>query len=277
MAVLRAAPGDVPPVPDGVGLAVLPAFHLCGGAPEGPEDAEAAAEAWSTAVATLRELARAGRCEVVTSLVEARGDGVRHHTVVAVPAEGEPVLHRVTHLGRHAAWATTGPGHGRPVRRPWGRMALLAGEELEPFEPSRVLALLDADVLAVPAAVDWPWPVPFVGSAVPLGPELQAPDPVFAHPARLRAGDSHVWLAMANALPAGRRRGTPGGIFGPDHVRVPRAEALAEHGGWTVLTCATRGPDELGEVCEDKPQLLRRRTDVLAEALLSRGPSPGQA
>lgn len=268
-AVLRAAPGEVPPVPGGVGLAVLPAFHLCGGAPEGRETADVAARAWPTAMATLRELARTSRCEVVTSLVEVGRDDVRHHTVVAVPPDGEPVRHRVTHLGRHAAWATPGEGHGRPVRRPWGRLALLAGEELEPFEPSRVLALLEADVLAVPAAVDWPWPVPFAGSVVPLGADLQAPDPSFAHPARLRAGDSHVWVALANAVPARQGPGTPGGIFAPDHVRVPRVEVLAEASGWAVLSCPTRGPDELGQVCEDKPQLVRRRTDVLAGALIT--------
>lgn len=268
-AVLRAGPGEVPPVPDGVGLAVLPAFHLCGGPPDGREAAEEAAHAWPAAMTTLHEIARTSRCEVVTSLVEPGEDDVRHHTVVAVPPEGEPVRHRVTHLGRHAAWAVAGTGHGRPVRRPWGRLALLAGEELEPFEPSRVLALLEADVIAVPAAVDWPWPVPFAGSAVPLGAELQAADPWFAHPARLRAGDSHIWVAFANAVSAGRRPCTPGGIFAPDHVRVPRAEVLAHAPGWAVLACHTRAPDELGEVCEDKPQLSRRRTDLLAGPLIS--------
>lgn len=271
VAVLRAGPGEVPEIPPGSGLAVLPGFHLCGGAPEGREAASGAARAWSTAMTALRELARTSRCEVVTSLVEPGEDDVLHHTVVAVAAEGEPLLHRVTHLGRHAVWATAGTRCSRPVRRPWGRLALLAGEELEPFEPSRVLALLEADVLAVPAAVDWPWPVPFAGSAVPLGADLQAPDPSFAHPARLRAGDSHVWIAFANATPAGQGPGTPGGIFAPDHVRVPRAEVVAHAPGWAASPCATRGPDELGRVCEDKPQLVRRRADVLAGALLSTG------
>ena len=171
---------------------------------------------------------------------------------------GEPVRHCVTHLGRQAGWATTGTGHGRPVRRPRGRFALLAAEEPEPFEPSRVPALLEADVLAVPAAVNWPWAVPFAGSAGPLGADLQAQDPWFAHPARLRVGDSHVWIAFADAGPAGQGPGTPGGIFAPDHVRVPRAEVLAHAPGWAVLTLPrpTRAPDEpdepdeLGEVCE---------------------------
>ncbi|RZU34169.1 nitrilase-related carbon-nitrogen hydrolase [Blastococcus saxobsidens] len=268
-AVLSAVPGKVPVIPEGVGLAVLPAFHLCGGAPQGRAAAEAAAVAWPAALQRLRELAAAGACEVVTSLVEAGDGGVLHHTVVAVAPDGEPVRHRVTHLGRHASWATPGAGSDRPVPRPWGRLALLAGEELEAFEPSRVLAVHDADVIAVPAAVDWPWPVAFAGSEVPLGAELQAPDPCFAHPARLRAGDSHVWIALANAEPAGPGHGVPGGVFAPDHVRVPRAEVLARAEGWTVLGCATRAPDDLGRTCEDKPQLVRRRTDLLAGALLT--------
>ena len=116
----------------------------------------------------------------------------------------------------------------------------------------------------MPAAVAWPWPVAFPGSAVPLGAALEAPDPCFAHPVRLRAGDSHVWIAMANADGP-----TPGGIFAPDHVRVPRAEVLADRPGWSSMDCATRGPDELGRICEEKPQLVRRRADLLAAPLLA--------
>ena len=71
-----------------------------------------------------------------------------------------------------------------------GRLALLTGHELAMFEPSRVCAIRDADLLAVPAALHWPWPVSFPGTQVPLGAELQAPDPHFAHVGRLRAGDS---------------------------------------------------------------------------------------
>ena len=263
VAVLAGAPGELPLPPAGGGLAVLPAFHLCGGAPADPVAATAASRAWPAALDRLRALASEARCEVVTSLVEPGAGDALHHTVVAVPADGDVVRHRATHLGRHAAWATPGPGPARPLHRPWGRLGLLVGEELEPFEPSRALAIQEADVLAVPAAVEWPWPVSFPGSDVPLGPELQAPDPCFAHPARLRAGDSHVWLAMANAAGS-----TSGGVFAPDHVRVPRVEVLADRPGWTTLDCVTRGPDELGRVCEEKPQLVRRRADLLAGRLL---------
>ncbi|MGY1604894.1 nitrilase-related carbon-nitrogen hydrolase [Geodermatophilus sp. SYSU D00815] len=264
VAVLSGDAGALPAPPGGVGLAVLPAFHLCGGRPADPQAAAAAARAWPAALDRLRGLAREAGCEVVTSLVEPGEGDALHHTVVAVTADGEIARHRATHLGPHAAWAAPGPGPGRPLLRPWGRLGLLAGEELEPFEPSRTLALREADVLAVPAAVAWPWPVAFPGSDVPLGPALQTPDPCFAHPVRLRAGDSHVWIAMANAPGP-----TPGGVFAPDHVRVPRAEALADRPGWTAFTCATRGPDELGLTCEEKPQLLRRRADLLATRLLA--------
>jgi predicted amidohydrolase len=263
VAVLSAAPGEVPAVPAGTGLAVLPAFALCGGPPTTASAAATAAEAWPRALDRLDDLARGAGCDVVTSLVEPGDDDRLHHTVVAVAPDGRIDRHRATHLGPHSSWAEPGDGRTRPLHRPWGRLGLLAGEELGAFEPSRVLALREADVLAVPAAVDWPWPVAFPGSAVPLGQELQAPDPCFAHPARLRAGDSHVWIAMANAGT------TPGGVFAPDHVRVPRAEVLAERAGWATLRCATRGPDELGVVCEEKPQLVRRRADLFGRPLLA--------
>ena len=271
-AVLCAQPGQTPAVPEGVEVAVLPAFHLCGGAPSDRSEAEAAADAWPTALTRLSALADRHGCEVVTSLVERADDGRLHHTVVAVGAHGEVVRRRATHLGRHESWAT--PGEDRPATfaRPWGRLGLLVGEELEPFEPSRVLALHDADLIAVPAAVSWPLPVAFGGTQVPLGDELQAPERHFAHPARLRAGDSHVWVAFANAGPAPSPQavgGTPGGIFAPDHVTVPRRERVAVADGWATYTCETRATTELGAVCESKPQLVRRRPDLFAERLIA--------
>lgn len=264
VAVLSGGPGELPSVPGGTGLCVLPAFSLCGGPPATSSAAAGAARSWPAALDRLRSAAREAACEMVTSLVEPGEDDRLHLTVVAVGADGRWDRHRATHLGPHASWAAPGSRPAKPVRRPWGRLGLLAGEELAPFEPSRVLALQEADVLAVPAAVDWPWPVPFPGSSVPLGAALQAPDRSFAHPVRLRAGDSHVWIAWANA------GSTPGGVFAPDHVRVPRVEALAERAGWVTLRCATRGPDELGAACEAKPQLVRRRADLLGAPLLAR-------
>ncbi|MGH3358316.1 MAG: nitrilase-related carbon-nitrogen hydrolase [Nocardioidaceae bacterium] len=267
--VLAAPPGEVPALPADVDLAVLPAFHLCGGPPTGRQDAELAAGQWLSTLGDLQKLAARHRCELVTALVEPAEGGRLHHTVVGVDPEGSVVKHRATHLGAHRSWATAGDGEltGRSHARHWGRLGLLAGEELEPFEPSRVLALRDADVLVVPSAVSWPWPVPHPGTEVPLATQLRGPDTDFAHPVRLRAGDSHVWIAFANSRDRDMDR-TPGGIFGPDHVRMPRAEVLAKEHGWAATTCTTRSPDELGEFCETKPQLVRRRPDLLAEPLI---------
>jgi predicted amidohydrolase len=254
-AVLSGPPGVLPAVPEGARLAVLPAFHLTGGRPDVEQTAEArrVLPAWCAA----------NHCEAVTALAVRGEDGRPRYAVVLCTPDGQVTVRYATHLGAQAAWAVPGTEPPRPLRRPWGKLGLLAGEELETFEPSRVLALLGADVIAVPAAVDWPFPVPFAGTRVPLEPAaLRDPDPWFAHPARLRAGDSHVWIAMANAGPV------PGGIFAPDHVTVPRTEAVADRPGWTVLSCPTGGPEGPGAVCAAKPQLARRRTDLYGTAML---------
>ncbi|GLW10902.1 amidohydrolase [Microtetraspora sp. NBRC 13810] len=262
LAVLSASPirpgtAAAPPPPEGTGLAVLPAFHLTGGVPE-------AARA-GRAVDGLREWCAEHGCEAVTALAVPADGGAARYAVVLVGAAGEIARREVTHLGAHAAWAEPGEEGPRTVARPWGSLGLLAGEELEPFEPSRALAVLGADVLAVPAAVDWPFPVPFAGTRVPLNPaELRAPQEVFAHPARLRAGDSHVWVAMANAGPV------PGGVFSPDAVTVPRGEALARGEGWASLRADLGGAAGPGAACAAKPQLARRRTDLFGAAMLRR-------
>ncbi|MFF0311822.1 nitrilase-related carbon-nitrogen hydrolase [Streptosporangium sp. NPDC004379] len=280
VAVLAGPAGDLPAPPEGTDLAVLPAFHLTGGVPD-PGRARPALE-------ELRAWCERHRCEAVTALAVpgddergaeiARGteiaddpggaDGPRgpvRYAVTLVTPGGEAARRHVTHLGAHAAWAEPGDEPPMAVTRPWGSLGLLAGEELEPFEPSRVLAVLGADILAVPAAVDWPYPVPFPGTRVPLNPAvLRDPEPAFAHPARLRAGDSHIWIALANAGV------TPGGVFGPDHVTVPREEALNTGIGWTRLRCAVRGTNGAGETCAVKPQLARRRTDLFGAEMLRR-------
>ncbi|SEG94399.1 Predicted amidohydrolase [Thermomonospora echinospora] len=257
-AVFSGPPGVPPAAPEGTRLAVLPAFHLTGGRPDPEQDAAARRVLW--------DWCAAGRCEAVTALAVRDEDGRPRYAVVHCTPEGRMAVRYATHLGAQAAWAAPGAEPPRPVQRPWGTLGLLAAEELEAFEPSRVLAVLGADVIAAPGAVDWPFPVPFAGTRVPLEPALlREPDSEFAHPARLRAGDSHVWIAMANA---GR---VPGGLFSPDHVTVPRTEAVADGPGWTVLDCPLVGREGPGVVCAAKPQLARRRTDLYGAAML-RGP-----
>jgi predicted amidohydrolase len=240
-----------------VELVVLPAFHLTGGVPAAGRAEEALRE--------LRAWCAEYGCDAVTSLAVAGADGMLRYAITLVTPEGEAARRYVTHLGAQAVWAVPGDEPPRPITRPWGRLGLLAGEELEAFEPSRVLAVLGADVVAVPAAAAWPYPVPFAGTRVPLNPAaLRRADPEFAHPARMRAGDSHVWLALANAGPV------PSGVFSPDHVAVPREEALSREPGWTVLRCLVRGGDGMGAVCSAKPQLARRRTDLYGTAMIQR-------
>ncbi len=108
VAVLAAAPGEVPPLDAPAGLAVLPAFHLCGGVPAGEAAARTAAARWAEALDRLVALAREHRCEVVTTLVEPGRHDALHVSVVAVDGSGVTAHRRTTHLGPHSSWAVPG-------------------------------------------------------------------------------------------------------------------------------------------------------------------------
>ncbi len=131
----------------GARLVVLP--ELCGGV---------GAEA--TAVIAALSAACAPGAHVVTSVVEARGDRL-HHVGVAIDRGGvvlrQPQLHAVD---RHAWAVVDAVAMAAPIAvldLPWGRLAIVVGDDAIYPEVFRLAALAGAAVVAVPSALCEPW------------------------------------------------------------------------------------------------------------------------
>lgn len=138
-------------------------------------------------VESLQTLLAGSRTLVVTSVVE----GGRHVGVV-VGAEGvqlrQPQLHRSE---RHAEWVTELGDAVEILATPWGRLAVVVGDDALYPETFRLVAFEDADVVAVPFSVE---------KAVDLDPMLLE-----------RAAENRL-----NAVVAGRRTADlPGGMLVP--------------------------------------------------------------
>lgn len=218
----RGEDGPVPriaPPPPGTELAVLPALHLTGGV--------AAPAAADRVLRVLRQWCAEHRCEAVTAL-GLEEDGAARFGVVLVDEHGVVARHLVERLGMRTTWAVPSREPQIPIKRPWGKLGLLAGVELEDSASARALATLGVELIAVSAGVGWPYPSPF-------SPVDGFPDPAFTHPARRLADEMRTWIAMANAGPI------PGGVFAPDDGMALREEVIGPEAGWAQLYCTLRG------------------------------------
>jgi predicted amidohydrolase len=135
----------------GAELVVLPELYCFeGGVLDPALDAEEIEQRTHLAVATLTDAVHGSAALVVTSLPGELGEGVSHDAVL-VSAEGvvarQPQLH---HVERHATWVTA-LGEALTVHEvPFGRLALVVGDDAVYPETFRLAALADADVVALP-------------------------------------------------------------------------------------------------------------------------------
>ena len=138
-------------------LIVLPElFHLTGGRVSDPAAAVAASD---FAINALRS-ALLGTDSVVATSVVARGaDGLVRHMGVLVGGTGvlrlQPQLHKVMRHGWVTAWGDS----ILPIDLPWGRLALVVGDDSIYPETFRLAVLQDCDVVALPFQVAEAWEV----------------------------------------------------------------------------------------------------------------------
>lgn len=123
-------------------------------------DAETAVSTSQQAVQTLAIALLPGQpTYVVTSIVEKVRDGYAHVGVV-VSSEGvihrQPQMHRVQ---RHAQWATELGDELAILEAPWGRFALIVGDDTIYPETFRLASMQGADVVAAPMHVLEKWEV----------------------------------------------------------------------------------------------------------------------
>lgn len=142
---------------DGARLIVLPElFHLPG---RQVADTAAAVAASDFAVNALR-MSLWGTDSVAATSVVARGaDGQIRHMGVLVSGTGvlrlQPQLHKVARHGWVTAW-----GSGiLPIDLPWGRLALVVGDDAIYPETFRLAVLQDCDAVALPFQVAEEWEV----------------------------------------------------------------------------------------------------------------------
>ncbi|WP_420630154.1 nitrilase-related carbon-nitrogen hydrolase [Candidatus Leptofilum sp.] len=125
------------------------------------DDVDTAVTTSQQAVQTLTAALQNQSAFVVTSIVEAVNNGGGHaHVGVVINSEGlihrQPQLHRVN---RHANWATSLGDDLQILEAPWGRFALIVGDDTIYPEAFRLASLQGADVVAAPMHVQERWEV----------------------------------------------------------------------------------------------------------------------
>ncbi|MCO5193884.1 MAG: carbon-nitrogen hydrolase family protein [Anaerolineae bacterium] len=142
---------------NGAQLIVLPElFCFADGIVTDPEDGITRSV---QAILTLSEALNRADSDalVVTSLVGQTGAGYQH-IGVAIGRNGiihhQPQLH---HSNRHAAWATDLGDAQTVADLPWGKLAIIVGNDTIYPETFRLAALQDADVVAAPIHVLEKW------------------------------------------------------------------------------------------------------------------------
>ncbi len=145
---------------------------------------------------------------VVMGLLERDVDGTLFNTAVLLGPKGLLARYRKTHLPLLGVdrYLAAGDALVPPVATPAGRVGMLICYDLRFPEPCRVLALLGAQVIALPTA----WP-----AAGTLYPEFIT---------RSRAAENRVYLVAANRC--GEERGTH--YLGRSVIVAPDGEILAE-------------------------------------------------
>ena len=114
------------------------------------EDVATAVSISKQAVQTLTAALSGSSAFVVTTVVECRGDG---HAHVGVVIGSQGIVHRQSQLhrvSRHAHWATQLGNRLAILEAPWGRFALIVGDDTIYPEVFRLASLQGADVVAAP-------------------------------------------------------------------------------------------------------------------------------
>ena len=155
--VAGAAAGVAQAARKGAALIVLPElFHLPGGH---VTDAVAAVTSSDFAVNILRSALAGSASVVATSVVARAADGQLRHMGVLIGGTGvlrmQPQLHKVARHG----WVTALSDRIIPIDLPWGRLALIVGDDALYPETFRLAALQDCDAVALPFQVAETWEV----------------------------------------------------------------------------------------------------------------------
>ncbi|VEF46282.1 carbon-nitrogen family hydrolase [Bacillus freudenreichii] len=220
----------------------------------------------------LSSIANKSNLNMVLSIVEKEKEKL-FHTVVLINGNGLIGKYRKIHLNKvESKWATRGEDGFKFFDLPLGRVGLLSGDDSMFPESTMSLAVWGADVIAIPASVREPLPLPLQATKVPLLPErtILQDDPVHWHLWRTRAVETNTFVAFANQIGEGGMGYS--GIFGP--IDWPRQEVLLDSEEkaihYQIDTTSQNDvyPDKLVRVKE----LVRMRYPHLYDRLLVKNP-----
>jgi predicted amidohydrolase len=194
----------------------------------------------------LVELADELQLSMVVGVAE-RAQDTYYNTVLLIDPEGIYGTYRKLHLTqRDRLWATPGD-MGLPVfDTPTGRIGLATGYDALFPETLRILAGKGADLVCVPALLNFPDPIGLAPTAIPhlisVAPEDF--DPLHYLLWRIRAAEHNVYLALANwsGQHSVTRANGMSGIFSPFATTYPWSEVIADEGDdvLTMMTIDTR-------------------------------------
>jgi predicted amidohydrolase len=191
---------------NGATLVVFPECALSGYCFESLADARPFAETPDTTAGAFVERCRARRVTGVVGFLELDGSACHNSAVIATP-DGNWFVYRKTHLPTLGIDRFVVPGDDLPVfRTPFGTLGVLICYDIRFSEAARTLALLGADVIALPT--NWP-----------KGAE-SSPDFI----TRARAWENRVFVVAANRV--GVERGRP--FIGRSQIVAPSGEILVE-------------------------------------------------
>jgi len=170
-----------------------------------------------------------------------------YNTILLIDPQGIYGKYRKIHLTRDdRVWATPGNLGFPAFDTPAGRIGLATGYDALFPETLRILAGKGADLVCVPALLNFPDPIGLAPSSIPFS-QPYAPDGYDSTHSliwRVRAAEHHVYLAVANWI--GSRDGLSAngcsGIFSPTYTTYPWSEVIAEGSelALTMMTIDTR-------------------------------------
>ncbi len=180
--------------------------------------------------------------------VAERAEGRYYNTVLLIDPEGIYGIYRKLHLTtRERLWAAPGNLDLQTFDTPTGRIGLATGYDALFPETLRVLASKGADLVCVPAFLDFPAPIGLAPSCIQNIEQYDEDEYDETHYLiwRMRAAENNVYLALANwnGTHLGLNANGLSGIYPPTTGTYPLSEVIAEEdesGLMIMMTIDTR-------------------------------------